>query len=878
MRPRPPVILRRLLAACLPPGPVRDGLLGDLEELYAERRGRTGRVSADLWYVRQLLGVLPHYLPDRLGSGRGGLTTGARELRLAVRALWRSPGFSAVATLTLAVGIGALTGMFAVLEQTVLRPLPVEDQDELVVVWTHHLVREMPHFPFVGDAYRIVEEEAASLAGVAGAEWGNPTEVLFESPDGTAEVFRQTKVLGDFFGVLGIRPILGRTLRPEDDVPGAERVAVVSHDLWERRWGGDPDVVGATVRVGEDRTRVVGVLPEGFGYPGETQIWIALRAHQAGWGDDEPFPVEVDVVGRLLPGATPAAVGDELRRILAEHPDLAGTYQDVEPVVQPLTEVVLGDLEPTLLLLFGGAALVLLVACLNVSNLVLVRAAGHERGLAVRRALGASRFRLAREAMAEGVLLGGVGGLAGVALAWLSLRVVLSRTPSGLPRLGEVSSPDVATHLFALAVTGAVVLLLTLLPVVRADRVQPAAALRGAGGSGAGARARRHTLTVLGQTGLAVWAVATAVLLFRSLVNLQSLDPGFSAEDVTLVELHHPYPLFDVPPDLPDRMRSVAERLEALPWVEAATSSFLRPMAAAGGIAILGRGEDQTPDEARASNPYLNVEVVGPDYFRLLELPVVRGRGFSPEDAGDALPVAVVNRAVARALWPGEDPVGQRLMGFQDTWWTVVGVTEDTRYQSLTELLPTVYLPQGQLGIVPPRYLLVRTSGDGPLLPSLRQVLEDVDPAIRVKAASSLHARLDVPLAGPRFSVLILGILGASVLLLATVGVYGVMMARVRSRTTEMGVRMALGARPVGVRALVMRQGMAQAAAGAVLGGGAFFVTATLVEHLLFGIPPTDPRSVATAAALVLATALLACWIPAHRAATLDPARTLRTE
>ena len=877
MKTSPPSMIRRLLCAGLPPGPVREGLVGDLDELYRERSRARGRATADVWYLSQTATAIVRFLPRRLGFGNGdGITSGAmRDLRLAARSLARSPGFTAVAGLTLALGIGTITSLFTVLEQVVLRPLPVDDQDRLVVIWNRHLEREMPHFPVFGTGLQLVEDEARSLVGVAGTSWGHPTDVLVEGTDGGSDVSGRTQVTGEFFGVLGVEPVVGRILRAEDDLVGAEPVAVISYGLWVRRYGGDPGVVGATLEIAGTRHRVIGVLPVGFGYPEGTEVWTALS--QASWAGEGPPPVELDLVARLAPGATPAIAAAELDRLYANAPDTRA-YEGIEPVVMSLVEVVLGDLRPALFLLFGGAVLVLLVASLNVGNLVLVRAGGREESLAVRRALGAGAARLSREALAEGAVLGALGGAGGALLAWVAVQLALPLAPPGLPRLGEAGSPDLRAYLFAGGVSSLSVLLLTLLPAVRALRVQPADVLRRVGRSG-GALGRGRRLIVLAQTGLAVWALAAGVLLLRTYSNLQALDPGFQADDVTLVELHQPYPLFGAPPDLPDRMSRVAARLEALPWVEQVTSSFLRPMAAAGGVALVGRREDQSAEEALEVNPSLNLEVVGAEYFRLLDVAVIEGRSFGPEDVDGMTPVAVVNQAAARALWSERSPLGDRLSGIpRGTWWTVVGVVEDTRYQSLTDLLPTVYVPFGQAAAFPPRYLLVRTDGEGPLLPELDAAFDEVDPSIRIKEAISLRAVLEAPLARPRFTMVVLGGLAVIVLLLAGVGVYGVMAARVRARNREMGVRLALGAAPGGVRALVLREGLALAAVGALLGTGGVLLTGALLERLLFGVSAADPWSLAAAVTVVLGAATAACWIPAARAARLDPSRSLRPQ
>jgi predicted permease len=373
------------------------------------------------------------------------------------------------------------------------------------------------------------------------------------------------------------------------------------------------------------------------------------------------------------------------------------------------------------------------------------------------------------------------------------------------------------------------------------------------------------------------------VLLARSLINLQGLDPGFRVDDLVLVDLVVPYAFGAVPEGFPDRLDGVAARLERHPAVQSVTPVLSPPMIGDRGWMFVPRLEGQTPDEASRGNPMPNWEIVQPDYFETLELPIVRGRGLTAADRAGAEQVVVVNEAAARVLWPGEDALGKRLAAFGPQaggeWWTVVGLTADARYQAFLETRAVVYFPLRQLTFFPLNHLLIRIRGEmADLLPRVRDAVAAEDPAVRVKAASSLRARLEAPLARPRFAALILGTLAATTLLLAAVGVYGVMAAAVRARTPEMGVRMACGATPGHVRRMLLSRGLFLTLVGGVAGGLAVLPGGTLLDSLLFRVAPSDPWSLALALALVLGVALAACWSPARRAARLDPARVLRAE
>lgn len=877
-------------------------MTGDLHEGYAERADSRGRLRARLWLWRQTVKTAAAFLLHARRRGVAGVMPGGGwapdpggGMRKALRSLARSPGFTAASIGTLALGIGAVTAMFTVLEQIVLRPLPVRDQDGIVVAWTHHAVRNVPHFPFMWEAYQAVQEGVPSLARVAATDAWGATDRLVEIRDGEEEVLKMSRILGDYFGVLDVAPVLGRTLRPEDGVPGAEPVAVISHAAWTRHYGRSPDAVGSVVRILGETGTVVGVLPSGFDYPRDTDIWVALPPQYPTWAEEKPL-LELDLVARLQPGASKERVAQEITSLFRTSPELRRTYEGAVPVVKQLDDVILGDLRGTVVLLFSGALLVLLVAYVNVASLVEVRAAGRDATVAVRRALGASRWRLVRESLAEAVWLGALGGIGGALVAAFAVRFLVPLAPAGLTRVDQVTPPDTVALLVTAGFSGAVVLLIAALPVIRAGKVHPATALRGAARSTAGLGRRRRGIVVT-QTGLAVWSAAVAMLLLRSLLALEGLDLGFRADELVLVQLDLPSEYFTVPdagetetgrpaetgrpPDLLDRLEKIDERVEAHPAVDAVTPMLSPPLAGPGSFAFPPQLEGQTFDEAMEDNPFAHFEVVQPDYFRTLQLPILRGRAPAPADGPGARPVVVVNDAAARLFWPGQKALGQRITaGFaDDRWWTVIGVATDARYQDLVETRPVVYFPFRQLDDFPPPYLLARTTVSmETLVPVVRDAAAAVDPRIRVKEASFLRARLEAPLARPRFAVLILGMLAGATLFLAAVGVYGVMAAAVRARTAEMGVRLACGATPNNVRSLVLRHGMLLSVLGAALGGVAVLAGGVLLESLLFRVAPSDPRSLGTGALLVLVVALLACWIPAKRAARLDPACVLRAQ
>lgn len=811
------------------------------------------------------------------------------ELLAAVRRLRRSPAFAALSVAILALGIGAVTAMYTVVHQVVLRPLPVREQERLVVAWTDHRVRNVSHYPLSGPIFEAVDRSGLpAFEGVAAVgAWGT-REGVVEEPDGPVTLL-WAHTLGDFFGVLGVRPVAGRTLRTEDDVPApAERVAVISEALWASRYGRSPEAIGSVLRArrgGEVWTHtVVGVLPADFDHPRGAQVWTPTRPLYPTWGEEAPH-LELDLVARLAPGASPDQAAAQIEALLDSTPEFARTHGDAEPVVLPFADVVLGDLKPTLLLLLGGAALVLLVAALDVTGLVLIRAVGRRRAVAVRCALGAGPRQLLKEAASEAVVLGAAAAAVGAGLAWVAVRALVPLAPAGLPRLDQVQGLDATSYLLAVAGSSVVVLGAVLVPLRRSGWRNPAEGLRpGARGSGSapGGAARVRSVLVSGQVALAVWVLGMGLLTTRTVVELRRLDPGFRADELTAVALDHDAGAAGRA-GWPDRLRAATEEIERAPGIRGATPLQMAPLPGNAAWQTIVYKEGQTPEEARDRNPFLLWELVAPNAFEVLGVPVLRGRGIRGSDREGAPRVVVVNEAAARAYWPRQEALGRSIRapfsGEDGVHWTVVGVVADTRYGDLTERRPSIFFPIHQMPRFPSRFLLVRTAGTAPPVMRLaRDALARHAPDFRPKSAVAVRSRLDEPLVRPRFAALLLAVFSGVAILLAGGGVYGIMAFLVQSRRREIGVRLACGATPRAVGALVLRRGLAVALVGAAVGAAGAVASGALFESLLYGVEPSDPTSLAGAVVVAVLAATAACWVPARRAADVDPAVVLRGE
>jgi len=799
----------------------------------------------------------------------------AAGLASAFRSLRRSPGYTLLAAATLGLGLGAAAITLTLLDQVVLRRLEVEDEAGLVVAWGRHRTRDLAHFPYTWAAWDLIREASPGIVSVAATDaWGS-SERLVDDGDRLVPV-RWSRVLGDFFGVLGVAPVLGRRLTDADDIPGGPRLAVVSHGFWMRRWGGEQSVLGSTLTVDGQPYSVVGVMPPDLDYARGTEVRTPLRAQYADWTAGRPS-LELDLVARLAAGSSREAVVAGIERVLNEDTDLAGRYSDVTPVIRPFADVVLGDLRQVILVLFAGGLLLLLVAGANVASLTAVRAAERHQALAIRLALGARRRDIAGGAAMEGLLVAGLGALLAVAFTEGGLAVLLPFVPSGIPRIESVA-PDSNTWM-GIAVLMALSGVMVAVVAGWRGRVGPSHMLLRDGSRHTGRRPASRAVLIVLQTGLALWTVAAAALLVRTLRNYSTLETGFDESGLYVVQLDHGYANFRLPDGLPSMLREAAQRVEATPGATGATPVLSPPLVGNSGFDIVPvlSSSDRDPAEAL---PYLSLDLVSPGYFETLRLPVLRGRALGAADRAGSSPSAVINEAAARALWPGMDPLGRTMIlpfpGYEEIEWTVVGVAADSRYRELIDIRAAVYVPLDQMPVIAPRVLVIRIAGQLNPVAAVAAAFAEVDPSVRVVGATAVRVRMDAPLARPRFALAVLGAIAMLVLVLAIVGVYGVMAASVRGRTREIGVRMACGARPADAGVLILREVLLLAGLGAAGGIIASRLTGRFMESVLFGVSTGDPLTLLAAALIVLAAAVAACVPVALRAAATDPMAVLK--
>ena len=821
------------------------------------------------------------------------------DLRYAVRTLRRAPGFALAAILTLALGIGANTAILSVVDGVLLRPAPFEDADRLAMVWqtdrNSGTTREPASLPDFED---FVErsERFGSLAAFAAAE------VTMRLDQGDPLRLDAMAVTHEFLPMVGIEPVIGRSMTPEDDRPGAPPVVLIGDGLWDRLFGRDPSALGRTLWVRGATFTIVGVLPAGADFgtlqildaaaygrafadrfgSADVQVWLPLRPAFANTTrDNHP----IFVLGRLAPDASLAVAQQEMAGISA---DLEASYASNDgrgAHVEALHDVIFGPVTPALSLLFVAVTLVLLVACVNVANLLLARAATRTRELAVRTALGADSRRMGRQFLVEGLVLAFCGGGLGVALAAWGTRALLALAPGDIPRVTTVH------------VNGTVLLLTTALcvlvgvafgiaPMLQARRLDSQSALKGAAtgstSSGAGQRRTRMAL-VTAELTLAVALVVGAGHLIQSFWRLQQVDPGFTAEGVLKAQIVLPpdrypvdfarWPDFREMHDFNDR---VLERIAGLPGVTAAAIAGNHPLDAGftNSISVPGR-----EDEA-GSWPEISVRRMTPGYLATVELALRRGRALDERDATSAPPVVLINEAAVAQYFPDREPLGQQLQMW-GALRSVVGVVENERTHGLTdEAPPALYLPLAQAPSVNgDETLLVRTAGDpGALAPALRRVVRETDPELAVFGIEALDRTVRRSVGRQRFTMLVLGAFAGSAIALALVGVHGVLSYLVARRSREIGLRLALGAAPGTIVADVVWQGLRLASLGLALGLLAALGGARLLRGLLFGVTATDPLTFAAVALAVAGAAAAASWIPARRAARADPMATLRSE
>ncbi len=793
-----------------------------------------------------------------------------QDVRFALRGFRRSPGFVAVALLTLALGIGANTAIFSVVNGVLLRPLPYADPDRLV---------SLEELSYRGEYLELGER--ARTFDVAFYTADDDVSLL-----GLGEPVRLegAHVSSTLFPLLGARPAVGRAFATGEDRGGGADVVVLSHGLWQRHFGGDPAVVGRQLRLdGRSRT-VVGVMPPDFRFPSrDTELWLP-----AGIDADDRISLWStggSIVGRLRPGATLPEARAELQLLVpglrALFPWAMPAEYGAQATFVPLRTKIVADSRPVLLVLLGAVALVLLVACVNIANLTLARVTSRRAELAIRVALGAGRGRLVRQLFTESMLLALAGGAAGLLLVVAGVRALVTVLPADVPRVDEVGV-DARVLGFALALSLLSGLFFGLLPALRASGPRMEWLGEG-GGRGAGAGPRRRALQgslVVAQIALAVMLVTGAGLLIKSFWRLVRVDPGFRVENVVSATLAPPE--FRYADDASRRVfyDRLLERLRALPGVSAAAVASGLPFAGDNwGTVFVIEGH---PDPAATGDwPWADAgAVVSPGWLDAMGVPVVQGRGFAETDDGRAPGVVIVGRALAERYWPGQDPVGRRIRFPGDEGWrTVVGVAGDVKWNQLTEAgSGALYVPlaQGELG---PMRLVVRSAADpAAVADELRAVVASVDRDTPVSDVRTAEQLVSASVAGPRFTMLLLSLFALVALALGAIGIFGVVSHATGQRRREIGLRVALGATPGDVRRLVVRQGATLTLAGLALGLVAALAVTRILAGLLHGVRPTDPGVLGGSIVLLAAVALGAAYLPARRATRVDPVEALRAE
>jgi putative ABC transport system permease protein len=793
-----------------------------------------------------------------------------QDLRYGARMLWKNPGFTLIAVFTLALGIGANTAIFGVVNAVLLRPLPFKEPERLVMAWNRGAEAAG------GDRTPLAVADLLDwrVQSRSFAEIGAFQNITFNYTSGeSAERVQAAGVTANFFSILGVFPSLGRAFSPDEERSGAQRVALLSDGFWRKHFAADLQVMGRTINLNGVSYTVIGVMPADLDFPSkEVELWTALQLQQP----TRRGPYFLRGVARLNPGVT-------LDQARAEANSLKSSFEgEFDLNLLPVNEFIVGDVQLALLVLLGAVTLVLLIAAVNVANLLLVRSAARMKEISIRAALGAGRARIIRQLLTESLLLAFAGGLLGLLLASWGGDLLLKMAPEGIPRLDQTGI-DVRVLGWTALVSLLTGVLFGLAPAWQGSRLGLNEALKEGGRSVTESRGKRRwrDLLVISELVLAVVLLIGAGLLVKSFWHLLRVDPGVNTERVLTMQLALRGQRYNDPQQVAAFYQRLLERIQALPGVRAAAASnSLPPDSTEFSDDFTMEGRPPVPNQP----PQIAYMIrVSPDYFRAFSIPLSRGRYFGAGDSRETLRVAVINETLARQFFPNEDPIGKRINTGderQPSWWQIVGVAGDVKYNGLAdETQPAMYQPLIQ-AISFNVFLIVKAESTDPLslAAAVRNEVRSLDRDLPVAKVQALEQHFASAVSLQRFGATLIALFAALALILASIGIYGVISYSVTQRTHEIGVRIALGARSSDVLLLVVKQGMALTAIGVAIGLIASFALTRLMRTLLFGVSATDPLTFVAVAVLLASVALLACGIPARRATKVDPIVALRCE
>jgi putative ABC transport system permease protein len=805
-----------------------------------------------------------------------------RDIRIAIRVLAKSPSFTGVTVLTLAVAIGATTAIFSVVEGVLLRPLPYPNANEIVTVTVDASGANVPELPFSDRGFWHFVNNGKTFATFGGY---TQQDVPLIGEGAEPEQITAGLMTRGAFDVLGVSPLRGRLPAAEEDAPGGAQVVLLSHDLWSTRFGSDPDIVGKQIDINGRMREVIGIMRPGYDFPSpDVDVWAPyqLNPSNPNFGGHH-----ISAIARLAPGASLTSAHTEAEALVKRFPEAGYTSQWMDNVftgranVQSYQEQLVGDVRQTLLVLLGTVGFVLLIACSNVANLFLLRAEGRTRETAVRIALGAGRGRVIRYVVVESMLLALVGGAAGVFLAYLGTRLLVTLGPASIPRLHEIGiTPSVL--LFTVAISLFAGLLFGILPALRSYSYRMVTALRD-GGRGATVGRERNLsrkVLVVTQVALALLLLVGSGLMVRSFQQLRAVDPGFTASGLLTFRLSPPPSRYPGPESTLQFYTQLLDRLRALPGVQAAGGVTSLPLFG-GPVQILATQIEDFPLGPNDFPPTFHVRRVTPGYFDAMGIPVVDGRTFEDRDHQQRLGTAVITESMRKQYWPERSPMGRRLTA-SGAPASIVGVVGDVHQVALDQdMESTIYLPMVDSagGGVRPMSIAVRTSVPSQsLIPAVRAQIREADPDLPITDVRTMDAIVSRSMNRTSFATLLLVLAAAVGLFLGAVGIYGVISYTVTQRTVELGIRQALGADGGRIRGMVLRQGVGLAAIGMVIGLVGAVALGKVMTSLLYGVSEFDPITFVGGCVVFLAVAVLACLLPAQRAANIGPSEALRAE